>query len=131
LQLGVEATDLVLVFTNEEGFKGLLKGKVKLGADANVAAGPVGRTAEVGTDVLLKSAVFAYSRSKGLFAGVSLDGSVVTTDDDANKDVYGKAVTGEDVLLNGAVATNDVVRPFVDALGRYSPSRPPRTSTQD
>ena len=131
LQLGVEATDLVLVFTNDEGFKGLLKGKVKLGADANVAAGPVGRTAEVGTDVLLKSAVFAYSRSKGLFAGVSLDGSVVTMDDDANKDVYGKAVTGEDVLLNGAVATNDVVRPFVDALGRYSPSRPPRTSTQD
>ncbi len=131
LQLGVEATDLVLVFTNDEGFKGLLKGKVKLGADANVAAGPVGRTAEVGTDVLLKSAVFAYSRSKGLFAGVSLDGSVVTMDDDANKDVYGKAVSGEDILLNGAVSTNDVMRPFIAALEKYSPSRRPRTSTQD
>src|SRR6267142_2420612 len=131
LQLGVEATDLVLVFTNEEGFKGLLKGKVKLGADASATAGPVGRTAEVGTDILLKSAVFAYSRSKGLFAGISLDGSVVTMDDDANKDVYGKAVSGEDILLNGAVSTNDVTRPFIAALEKYSPSRRPRTSTQD
>jgi lipid-binding SYLF domain-containing protein len=131
LQLGVNATDLVLVFTNEEGFKGLLKGKVKLGADASVAAGPVGRTAEAGTDVLLKSAVFAYSRSKGLFAGIALDGSVVSTDDDANKDVYGKEVSAEDILLNGRVTANDVVSPFMNALQRYSPSRPPRTTTQD
>ena len=75
--------------------------------------------------------MFAYSRSKGLFAGVSLDGSVVTMDDDANKDVYGKAVSGEDILLNGAVSTNDVMRPFIAALEKYSPSRRPRTSTQD
>src|SRR5882672_2801204 len=131
LQLGVEATDLVLVFTNDEGFKGLLKGKVKLGADANVAAGPVGRTAEVGTDVLLKSAVFAYSRSKGLFAGVSLDGTVVTIGDDDDKNVYGKEVSAEDILLHGRVSVNNVVAPFVSALEKYSPSRPPRTSTQD
>jgi lipid-binding SYLF domain-containing protein len=131
LQLGVEATDLVLVFTNEEGFKGLLKGKVKLGADATAAAGPVGRKAEVGTDVLLKSAVFAYSRSKGLFAGISLDGTVVTIGDDDNKNVYGKEVSAEDILLHGRVSVNNVVAPFVNALEKYSPSRPPRTSTQD
>jgi lipid-binding SYLF domain-containing protein len=84
LQIGVQASDIVLVFTDESGLKGLLKGKVKLGADASATAGPVGRKAEVGTDVLLRSGVFAYSRSKGLFAGISLDGSVVSIDDDAN-----------------------------------------------
>jgi lipid-binding SYLF domain-containing protein len=93
LQIDVEATDIVLVFTDEDGLKGLLKGKVKLGADASVSAGPVGRKAEVGTDVLLRSAVFAYSRSKGVFAGISLDGSVVRIDNSANRKVYGKDVT--------------------------------------
>jgi lipid-binding SYLF domain-containing protein len=76
LQLGVQSTDLVLVFTSRDGFKGLLDGKVKLGADAAVAAGPVGRNAQVATDVLLKSPVFAYSRSRGLFAGIALDGRI-------------------------------------------------------
>jgi lipid-binding SYLF domain-containing protein len=121
LQLGVEATDLVLVFTSSDGFKGLLEGKVKLGADAAVAAGPVGRKAEVGTDVLLKSAVFSYSRSKGLFAGISLDGAAVTIDDSANKEVYGKQVSGQDILLRNTVRMNDVVSPFVRALEKYSP----------
>src|SRR5262249_37422139 len=84
LQIGVQASDMVLVFTDEGGLKGILKGKLKLGADASATAGPVGRKAEVGTDVLLRSAVFAYSRSKGLFAGISLDGSVIGIDDSAN-----------------------------------------------
>src|SRR5206468_47844 len=84
LQIGVQTNDVVLVFTDEDGLKGILKGKLKLGADASAAAGPVGRKAEVGTDVLLRSAVFAYSRSKGLFAGISLDGSVISIDDSAN-----------------------------------------------
>jgi len=128
LQLGVEATDLILVFTNEAGFKGLLEGKVKLGADASVAAGPVGRKAEVGTDVLLKSAVFAYSRSKGLFAGVSLDGAAITIDDSANKNVYGKDLRAQDILLNGKARMNDVVTPFVQALNKYSPPRPRSTN---
>jgi len=121
LQLGVEATDLVLVFTNDSGLKGLLKGKVTLGADATVAAGPVGRKATVGTDVLLKSAIFSYSRSKGLFAGVSLDGAALTMDDDANKAVYGKDVTGNGILTAGAVKMNSTVKPFVDVLEKYSP----------
>jgi lipid-binding SYLF domain-containing protein len=122
LQIGVQSTDLVLVFTGDEGFKGLLDGKIKLGADASVAAGPVGRKAEVGTDVLLKSAVFAYSRSKGLFAGISLDGSALTINDSANKAVYGKEVSAQDILLNGAVRQNAVVTPFTSALEKYAPA---------
>jgi len=121
LQLGVQATDLVLVFTSHDGFKGLLDGKVKLGADAAVAAGPVGRKAEVGTDVLLKSPVFSYSRSKGLFAGISLEGAAVTIDDSANKKVYGKAVTGKDILMGNEVRMNNDVAPFVRALEMHSP----------
>ena len=121
LQIGVQATDIVLVFTDEDGLKGLLKGKVKLGADASAAAGPVGRKAEVGTDVLLKSAVLAYSRSKGLFAGISLDGSVISVDDSANRKVYGKEVTGEQILLGKEVRTNPSVAPFVAALQKFSP----------
>ena len=122
LQLGVQATDVVLVFTSHDGFKGLLDGKLKLGVDAGVAAGPVGRKAEAGTDVLLKSPVLSYSRSKGLFAGVSLEGAVVNIDDSANRKVYGKKVTGNDVLLGNAVMMNDVVAPFVRALEKHSPS---------
>ena len=121
LQLGVQANDIVLVFTDEEGVKGILKGKVKLGADASATAGPVGRKAEVGTDVLLRSAVFAYSRSKGLFAGISLDGSVIGMDDNANRRIYGSNETGENILLSKTVPTNNVVLPFVTELERVSP----------
>src|SRR5215813_1133620 len=120
-QIGLQASDIVLVFTDEDGIKGILKGKVKLGADASATAGPVGRKAEVGTDVLLRSAVFAYSRSKGLFAGVSLDGSIISIDDSANRKVYGKAVTGEQILLDRAVSSNHTVGPFVAALQKFSP----------
>src|SRR5215475_5055727 len=122
LQIGVQASDVVLVFTDEDGLKGLLKGKLKLGADASATAGPVGRKAEVGTDVLLKSAVFAYSRSKGLFAGISLDGSVVSIDESANRRVYGKEVTGEEILLGKGVRSNATVEPFLAALQKFSPA---------
>jgi len=121
LQIGVQASDIVLVFTDEDGIKGILKGKLKLGADASATAGPVGRNTEVGTDVLLRSAVFAYSRSKGLFAGISLDGSVIGMDDNANRKIYGKDVTGEDILLGKVVRTNSVVQPFVAELQKVSP----------
>jgi len=122
LQIGVQASDIVLVFTDESGIKGLLKGKVKLGVDASATAGPVGRKAEVGTDVLLRSAVFAYSRSKGLFAGISLDGSVISIDDDADRKVYGKDVTGEQILLGQGVRTNDTVDTFMKTLQKVSPA---------
>jgi lipid-binding SYLF domain-containing protein len=121
LQIGVQASDIVLVFTDENGLKGILKGKVKLGADASATAGPVGRKAEVGTDVLLRSAVFAYSRSKGLFAGVSLDGSVIEIDDSANTKAYGKKATGEEILLGKSVSSNATVEPFRNALQKVSP----------
>jgi lipid-binding SYLF domain-containing protein len=122
LQLGVQATDLILVFTDENGMKPLLKGKVQIGADASAAAGPVGRKAAIGTDVLLRTAIFTYSRSKGLFAGVSLDGSAITIDDDANRRVYGRNITGEDILVTRTVHANSIVEPFVMALKTASPS---------
>jgi lipid-binding SYLF domain-containing protein len=121
LQIGVQATDVVLVFTAEDGIKGLLKGKVKLGADASATGGPVGRKAEVGTDVLLRSGIFAYSRSRGLFAGVSLDGSVVSIDGSANSRVYGKEVSGEQILLGKGVQSNATVEPFLNALEKAAP----------
>ena len=117
----MQASDVVLVFTDESGIKGLLKSKVKLGADVSATAGPVGRKAEVGTDVLLRSGVFAYSRSKGLFAGISLDGSVVSIDNSANRKVYGKEVTGEQILLDNRVTANATVEPFLKALQMVSP----------
>src|SRR5215510_14197744 len=122
LQIGVQASDVVLVFTDESGIKGLLKGKVKIGADASATAGPVGRKAEVGTDILLRSGIFAYSRSKGLFAGISLDGSVISIDDDANERIYGKKVTGEQVLLGKQVSVNPTVADFVKTLQSVSPA---------
>lgn len=122
LQIGVQASDVVLVFTDESGIKGLLKGKVKIGADASATAGPVGRKAEVGTDILLRSGMFAYSRSKGLFAGISLDGSVVSIDEDANRKVYQKNVTAEDILLRNAVRVNATVEDFVKTLQKVSPA---------
>jgi len=122
-QIGVEATDLVLVFTDEKGIKSLLDGKVTLGADASVAAGPLGRKASAGTDIKLTSAIYSYSRSKGLFAGVSLDGASINIDDSANKSAYGKAVNGQDIFVAHNVKTNATVAPFTAALEKYSPRR--------
>ena len=120
LQIGVQAIDVVLVFTDEDGIRGLLKGKVKLGVDASATAGPVGRTADVGTDILLRSGAFAYSRSRGLFAGVSLDGSVIGMDDSANRKIYGKEVTVEQILLEKRVESNHTVESFVNELQKVS-----------
>jgi lipid-binding SYLF domain-containing protein len=116
-QIGGQSTDLVLVFTSRKGVDSLLSSKLKLGADASVAAGPVGRAAEAGTDVKLNSEVYAYSRSKGLFAGISLDGAVVTMDNSANQKVYG--MDGRDVLARGT--TSPVTMPFQAALRQQSP----------
>ncbi len=121
LQIGVEATDVVMVFTNSAGIAPLLKGKLKIGADASATAGPVGRKAEVGTEILLKSAIYSYSRSKGLFAGIALDGAVLQLDDDANEAVYGKTIVAADAAkthLSGAALA--VVQPFLGALAKYA-----------
>lgn len=120
-QIGGSTTDLVLVFTNEDGLKPLLSGKFTLGADASVAAGPVGRTASGSTDVTFDSAIYSYARSKGLFAGVSLDGASITMDDSANEAVYGSPLTGEDILLREKAQTNRVGRPFIESLQNDMP----------
>ena len=120
-QIGATATDLVLIFTNEDGLRPLLKGKFTIGADAAVAAGPVGRTASGSTDITLSSAIYSYSRSKGLFAGVSLQGASITMDDSANQAVYGGQLTGEDILLRNKAETNRVGRPFIQSLQKFVP----------
>src|SRR5438105_1316518 len=132
LQLGVEATDVVMVFTNDDGIKPLLRGKLKIGADASATAGPVGRNAEVGTDILLKSAIYSYSRSKGLFAGIALDGAVLQLDDDANKSVYGKKTVAADAS-KGKVggAALPVVQPFLSALQKYAPAEAPKLTHKE
>jgi len=118
-QIGVESVDLVLVFTKEDGLKGLLEDKLQLGAEAGVAAGPLGRTAAAGTNVTFDSPIYSYSRSKGLFAGIALKGSVMTIDDSANHKVYGQEVSGKDILLRGEIPVTPAVRPFVEALRTY------------
>ena len=129
LQLGVEATDVVMVFTNRDGIQPLLKGKLKIGADASATAGPVGRKAEAGTDISLKSAIYSYSRSKGLFAGIALDGAVLQLDDDANQSVYGKKSVAADVSVRKvSAAAMVVVQPFLRALQKYVPAEVAKTT---
>lgn len=122
-QLGVEATDLVLVFTDRKALDLLEEGKdLKLGVDAGVTAGPIGRAAEAGVNAKLETAIYAYSRSKGLYAGVALDGAVLDIDNSMNEKVYGSSVNAKNVL-NGTVAANSTVRPFMDALDRVVPKK--------
>jgi len=123
-QIGAEATDLVLVFRSEHGVKSMLSSKLKLGADASVAAGPVGRTAQAATDVKLNAEILAYSRSKGVFAGIALDGAVISLDNSANEKVYG--MDGKQVLAHPR-ASSPVTKAFQAALLRYSPG--PSTAT--
>jgi lipid-binding SYLF domain-containing protein len=111
-QIGGDKTDLVMVFVNDEGLDALLESRVELGADASVAAGPVGRTVEIGTDASLDAEIFAYSRSKGAFAGAALDGTVINVDDSANEDAFGREIDG-DAALDGSVATPAVFEPLV------------------
>jgi lipid-binding SYLF domain-containing protein len=122
-QIGVSSTDLVLVFTDRKALSLLEGGKdLKLGADAGVVAGPIGRSAEAGVNANLESAIYAYSRSKGLFAGVALDGAVLNIDKDTNEKVYSAPITAERIF-NGGAAANSVVRPFVETLAKVSPAK--------
>jgi len=122
-QLGVTATDLVLVFTDRKALSVLGGGKdLKLGADAAVAAGPIGRTAEAGVNAKLETAIYAYSRSKGLFAGVALYGAVLDIHHRMNAKVYGPSVDATQIF-NGKAAINPTVRPFVDTLDKVVPPK--------
>ena len=117
-QIGGQATDFVLLVMNDRGAHSILSSKVKLGADAAVAAGPKGRNAQAATDVTLRAEILTYSRSRGLFAGVSLEGSTVRPDNDANKRVYGKEVAAEDIIFKGAVPVPHSARPMIAYLNR-------------
>ena len=120
-QIGGQATDFVLLVMNPRGAHSILKTKVKLGADASVAAGPKGRTASAESDATLRAEVLSYSRSRGLFAGISLEGSTVRPDDDANKRVYGQNVSAEAIIFKGAVAVPPAAQKLVAFLNRKSP----------
>jgi lipid-binding SYLF domain-containing protein len=120
-QIGGQATDFVLLVMNGRGAHSILKSKVKLGADASVAAGPKGRTAAASTDATLRAEVLSYSRSRGLFAGISLEGSTVRPDNDANERVYGKKVEAEDIVFHGAVTVPPPAKKLVSYLNHRSP----------
>ncbi len=111
-QVGVQSTDIVLVFTTEKGIEGITDGKLTLGADASVAAGPVGRSASAATDQNFNAEVYSYSRNRGFFAGVSLDGSVLAIDTKSNKALYGKSAPATDIIA-GKISTD------VDAAQRF------------
>ncbi len=117
-QIGGQATDLILVAMNHNGLQDMLKNKFKLGADAAASAGPVGRNAQAGTDWKLNAEFLTYSRSKGLFAGVDLDGTVLSQNQDATRGVYGQNIHYEDIL-GGKVPTPPNARPFVKTVARY------------
>jgi lipid-binding SYLF domain-containing protein len=120
LQIGAQATDFILLFMNKGGLDSLLSNKFELGADASVAAGPVGRQAGASTDLKLDAQILSYSRSKGLFAGLELKGVVIKPDKDDMRDVYGEGVTAKEVLKEGKNAGPRTVRAFPDTLARYS-----------
>ena len=123
LQIGAEATDFVLLFMNSEGLDSLLSNKFTLGADASVAAGPVGRAAGADTDAVMRAKILSYSRSRGLFAGLELKGVVITPDEGDMRDVYGKEVTTRVVLKQDKDAAPASVREFPATLNRYSARR--------
>jgi len=120
-QLGGQATDFVLLVMNPRGAKAILSSKVKLGANASAAAGPKGRDAEAATDVTMRAEVLTYSRARGLFAGISLEGSTVRPDNNANEKLYGKKVPAEDIVRKGAVAVPPSGQQMIALLNRKSP----------
>ena len=120
-QLGGQATDFVLVVMNPKGAEKLLQSRAKLGADASVAGGPVGRTAEGATDVQLQAEILTYSRSRGLFAGLSLEGQIVKQDNDANQRLYGHSVDPKDILFKGTVPPPAAAQALDAALTKFSP----------
>jgi len=120
-QLGGQATDLVLLVMNNKGASSILSSKVKLGVDASAAAGPKGRDASADTDAYMRAEILSYSRSRGLFAGVSLEGSTLRPDDDASADVYGRKITAKEIVLRNKVAVPASGRHLVAVLQKNAP----------
>src|SRR4051812_43305822 len=120
-QLGGQSTDFMLLVMNDRGATSVLSSKVKIGADASAAAGPKGRTAGASTDVVMQAEILTYSRARGLFAGVSLEGSTLRADNDGDTLVYGSPIAGRD-LVKGAVAIPSAAKPMIDVLTQHSPA---------
>lgn len=120
-QLGGQATDFVLLVMNPKGATSLLSSKVKLGADASAAAGPKGRTAEGATDIVMNAEILSYSRNKGLFAGVSLEGSTLRSDGSANEKLYGRKLTAKEIIRGGKVGVPGCAQQLVSLLDKKSP----------
>src|SRR5437016_13209747 len=121
-QLGGEATDYVLLVMNPKGARSLLSSKVKLGADASAAAGPKGRTAEGATDVVMNAEILSYSRNKGLFAGISLEGSTLRSDGSANQKLYGRKLSAKEIIRGGKVGIPASAHELVSLLDSKSPT---------
>src|SRR5246127_1724096 len=120
-QIGGEATDLILLVMNDRGMESILSSKVKLGADASIAGGPKGRDASADTDAWMRAEILSYSRSRGVFAGVSLEGSTLRPDDDASEQVYGRAIKAKDIVRSETMAVPATGGHLVTALQRSAP----------
>ena len=121
LQIGGEATDFVILAMNNRSADSILHSKVKLGADASVAAGPKGREAEADTDASIRAEMLSYSRSRGAFAGVSLEGSTLRPDNDANKRLYGKTISAEEIIKENKAAAPESAHELIARLQRATP----------
>jgi SH3 domain-containing YSC84-like protein 1 len=121
LQLGGQATDFILLVMNPRGADSILSSQVKLGGDVAAAAGPVGRDAAASTDVTMRAEILSYSRSRGLFAGISLEGSTLRPDNDGNARLYGKGVTAKDIVINSAIPPPASAHLLLATLNRKSP----------
>jgi SH3 domain-containing YSC84-like protein 1 len=122
-QIGGEATDFVLLIMNERGASGILTSKVKLGADASAAAGPVGRTTSAETDATLRADILSYSRARGAFIGVSLEGSTIRPDNGANKQIYGHDLAAREIVLSGRVAIPPAAQKMISTLDARTPRK--------
>ncbi len=116
LQIGAQSIDLVLLVMNASGMEKMLRNRVSLGAEASVAAGPVGRDARAATDAQLKAEILSYSRTQGLFAGINISGGVVKADQEDNTDLYGGSISPRDVVMGGGVKPPSVTDAFMEAL---------------
>jgi lipid-binding SYLF domain-containing protein len=120
-QIGGEATDLILLVMNDRGMESILSSKVKLGADASVAAGPKGRDASADTDAKMRAEILSYSRSRGVFAGISLEGSTLRPDDEASEQVYGHAVKAKEIVRSQTMSVPATGRHLVNTLQKNAP----------
>jgi len=120
-QIGGQATDFVLLIMNESGANSVMSSKVKLGGDASIAAGPVGRNTSAETDVVMKAEILSWSRARGIFAGISLAGSTLRSDNGGNKAVYGKELTAKEIVREGKVQPTEAAKPLLELLDKTTP----------